>query len=61
MIFTQRVVCFLTTSIGEGIENTQKVWNYHNTIADHERFFFLSHILPIFSGKIIIMSRTTHL
>ena len=47
MIFIQQVVCFLSPSLGEGIENTQRVGYKLYQTTNHGRFF-LSHVTPLF-------------
>lgn len=43
-----------------GDRNRHRVGLKSYTVAYHERFY-LTHVLPIFSADIIILSRTTHL
>ena len=45
MIYIQRVVSFLSPSLGEGIENTQRVGYKSYQTTTHGRFF-LSHVTP---------------
>ena len=45
MIYIQRVVGFLSPSLGEGIENTQRVGYKSYQTTTHGRFF-LSHVNP---------------
>ena len=45
MIYIQRVVSFLSPSLGEGIENTQRVGYKSYQTTTHGRFF-LSHVAP---------------
>lgn len=65
MIFIQRVVCFLSPGLGEGISNTQRLWSILYTIANHEILFIACFTkycvnLNFFSVKIVIVRRRTY-